>query len=229
MNISELGDESFVVAYVVIEGPFKPEVGHLGSACGLFSRLSGDLSFEDLHEAWEQAGSGLADQQVNVLRHDNVSENVHFKTLARLFQSSQERVFHVHLAEEWKAVVTTERQEVRLSGIMEPFEALRHLVVLGRCHDSIGLCAFPPSRQKEGAKTGHGAFVPTFAFDNRWWSLCFPAFAPEKRHENGTRCFMLARTFLETCRSKDLLADHHPFVIAALGTWDIGGSIALAA
>ena len=21
-------------------------------------------------------------------------------------------------------------------------------------------CAFPPSRQKEGAKTGHGAFVP---------------------------------------------------------------------
>jgi hypothetical protein len=52
MDITELGDESLVVADIVIEGPFQPEVRHLRSAYYLPSRRTRDFSLEDLHEAW---------------------------------------------------------------------------------------------------------------------------------------------------------------------------------
>jgi hypothetical protein len=126
MNISELGDEPFVVAYVVIEVPFLPEVRYLSRLCCLPSCLQRDFALEDLHEAWEQSGNRLTQQQVHMLRHYNVSKDIQIEAAPRLFQGQQECVFHVHLREEWKAVVTAECQEVSLSGAMKPFKSIRH-------------------------------------------------------------------------------------------------------
>jgi hypothetical protein len=67
---------------------------------------------------------------------------MHFETLARLFQSSQERVFHVQVGQKWKAMVTTECQEVGLSGIMEPLEAFWHSIDLHCWIDSSAAWAF---------------------------------------------------------------------------------------
>jgi hypothetical protein len=97
MNVSELGHESFVVADVVIIGTFQPKVRHIYRASYLFARLERDDSLEHLHEAWHQSGGRFTHQEMDMLRHHNVSENVNLETLARLFQSSQERIFHVHL------------------------------------------------------------------------------------------------------------------------------------
>jgi hypothetical protein len=61
-------------------------------------------------------------------------------------------------------MVAAECQVVSLSGGMKPFKSIGHQAVLNqsvRIADMIllGFDAFPPLRQKKGARTGHGAFV----------------------------------------------------------------------
>jgi hypothetical protein len=162
MNITELGDESFVVAYIVIEVPFLPEVRQGSYPRCLPARLARDFALENLHEAWQQARRRLAYQQVNMLRHHNVSEDIDLEAVSSLFQSSQERVFHVHLREKWQAMVAAECQEVRLSRTMKPFESVWHgfPCSVQNCWNDLTLWirGLPPFPQKQAERMGHGAF-----------------------------------------------------------------------
>ena len=65
-----------------------------------------------------------------MFRHDNIAEDPRLEPSPRLLKSKKERLFHVHLRQQGKTVITTECNEMRLTGTREPFETFRHDVSL---------------------------------------------------------------------------------------------------
>ena len=59
--------------------------------------------------------SGLADQQVNVLRHDYISVNAQGEAAARVFQAAQKQVAGLGRVKIGLSMVTTESEKVRQS------------------------------------------------------------------------------------------------------------------
>jgi hypothetical protein len=100
---------------------------------------------------------------VNVFRHDDIGKDMHPESSPGLLQGQQEKFLHLHLCQERKAMVATESEEVRLSGMMKPFESVGH-----------------------GCSQPNEELLP-LSYCEAWWS---PALAPEKRRKDGARnCF----------------------------------------
>ena len=68
----------------------------------------------------------LADQQMHVLGHYDISIDSHSEATARGFKTDREQVIDRRLFEARLAAVTTERYEVGLPGFVEATEATRH-------------------------------------------------------------------------------------------------------
>ena len=68
----------------------------------------------------------FADQQVDVLGHDDVSVNAPGEAATSAFQTLDEQVVGFGRIEERLPAITTEGEKVRLSGLMETMETAWH-------------------------------------------------------------------------------------------------------
>ena len=72
----------------------------------------------------------FADQQVEVLGHDDVAQHHEAVGLAGLFQKPQKQVAPPRCAQPRPALVTTASDEVQMAGTVIPLETLRHGLML---------------------------------------------------------------------------------------------------
>ena len=57
----------------------------------------------------------FADKQMEVLRHDNITENDEMISAARRFQNSQEKITTAGITEEWPTLIATRCNEVQIA------------------------------------------------------------------------------------------------------------------
>ncbi len=126
MDVAKLSHEARMVPYIVIEAARLPERRPARHAPSLPSHRKGNLRLQQLNRPRMPAIVGLTQQEVNMFRHDNIAEDPRLEPSPRLLKSKKERLFHVHLRQQGKTVITTECNEMRLTGTREPFETFRH-------------------------------------------------------------------------------------------------------
>jgi len=69
---------------------------------------------------------GFAQKKVDVFGHDDISVHPQLKTPAHSLQTHREEVIDSRTVEEGLPPITTERNEMRLSGFVEAVETARH-------------------------------------------------------------------------------------------------------
>src|SRR5579863_4196808 len=69
---------------------------------------------------------GLTDEKVNVLGHDHISINLHFKTDPRSFQTLEKQIVDTRRRKIGFTTIATESKKMGLPGFMESFQAARH-------------------------------------------------------------------------------------------------------
>ena len=74
----------------------------------------------------ERAVVWLAEQQVNVFGHDNVSVDAHVEVMTHGLKAKWEQVVNCGTDEIGLAAITTEGDEMRLSGFLKPAQASGH-------------------------------------------------------------------------------------------------------
>jgi hypothetical protein len=82
---------------------------------GFLFRLLGDRGFERLHGAGERCARWFGDEQVDVFRHDDVSEDVEDIALTNLFEGLFETVAGFQGGEVGRPVVTAEGEEMEIT------------------------------------------------------------------------------------------------------------------
>jgi hypothetical protein len=98
----------------------------LGNRClsSLCSQGSRDALFQRLHYAGRISDGGLADQQMDVVGHDDVAEKGEVVAVAHLSENSQKEVASPGHGEQRLPTITTASNEVKLSEAVAAFEAV---------------------------------------------------------------------------------------------------------
>ena len=112
MGIAELFRELLVIAYVEIVVALLPEV------LGVTYQAPRDSLLQRFERIGELALLGFAEQQMNMLRHDDISVDTEAETPSDVLQSDLKDLLRGVRCKEWTAVVATERHEVTLSGFV---------------------------------------------------------------------------------------------------------------
>jgi hypothetical protein len=81
---------------------------------------------DDLQDGGGVAHLGFADQEMEVLGHDHVSQDDEAILLASFFQDAQEEIATVGRAQPRPALVATTGDEVEVAGTVVSFEAAGH-------------------------------------------------------------------------------------------------------
>jgi hypothetical protein len=126
VNVTKLRNKPGAIPNVVIKVARLPEGLITGLTLLFFSGLNGDFCLQQLQGIGDCSERRLVHQQVYMLGHHDIPEDTHPKTASHLFQRKEESIFHAHLCQQWKAVETTEGQEVGLSGMVEAHESVGH-------------------------------------------------------------------------------------------------------
>ena len=79
-----------------------------------------------MDDVGQRARLRFAQEQMNVLGHDHVSVHEHSEMAAHVFQTGNEEVVSFGGAEVLFAAITTEGDEVSLSGVMIAMQIPRH-------------------------------------------------------------------------------------------------------
>jgi len=85
--------------------------------------------FSDLHGVGDRAAAGLRDQQVNMLRHDHKSIDLHAIKDPCALQRTDKQISKGWIGEVRKPVVTGEGDEVRRMRITETIQSSWHGLV----------------------------------------------------------------------------------------------------
>lgn len=88
VDVSKLGDEARRIANVVIEIAGLPKRRLAVHAFILFSSLDRYASLEGFHGFCDRSARRLTDQQVNMLRHYDITEYEHVEAVANLFEGA---------------------------------------------------------------------------------------------------------------------------------------------
>src|SRR5581483_6773064 len=70
--------------------------------------------------------SGLPHQQMDMLRHNHISNDHQLIFLANSFQRTQKKITSCRQSQEWQATVTTESDEMKVTSAIETFEPAWH-------------------------------------------------------------------------------------------------------
>jgi hypothetical protein len=115
VNVPELSDKSLFVSDIVVEVTGLPEWGVSDRPLSLSSGLKRHLRFQQLNGAPEQVVIRLAEQQMNVLRHDHISENMKCEAKAHIFERTKKCLLHPHSSQERLTMVAAECEKVALT------------------------------------------------------------------------------------------------------------------
>jgi hypothetical protein len=141
-----------MIPHIVIEVTRLPERQSARSPLALLPRLDRNLGFQKLHGFGHHVFGRLAQQQMDVFRHNNIPEDMNLKAPAYLFEREQERTFHMRLDKKRQPMIATEGEKVCLARMMKPFESFGHDGLSHATHVSSHstsvLGALPPLRQK---------------------------------------------------------------------------------
>src|SRR6266852_6471340 len=96
--------------------------------------------------------------------HGHISINTHGEAASHVFQTLNQQVVNVRRGEVSLPAVTTESNEVRLSGLLETSQAARHEESLHRSYEKVSDTQV--SAQPRGANLGHQASL------SGWLSWC---------------------------------------------------------
>jgi hypothetical protein len=121
MDVTEFLDELAFAENVEVVIARLPE-----RVFGTKGERSGYGLFQGLHYFREGSALGFVDQHVDVFGHDYVSVDTEVVVLAGSFQGRFEGVAGLRSVEVWATGVTTESQEVKLSGLLIALESLGH-------------------------------------------------------------------------------------------------------
>lgn len=106
-------------------------------------QASRDPLFQNLQNGRGRPLGRLTDQQMNVLGHDDVSDEREIKTFSHLPQDSDKGVSRARGTEQWPAPVTTAGDEVKVFVPVVALEAFGHTSTEPKPH--------PCKRRKDGA------------------------------------------------------------------------------
>ena len=123
MNVSKLHYESLVIPHIAIEVPNLPKRQSAFYPLTFLFRFDGHFCLQYLNEPRQHHVSRFADQQMDMLRHDDVPIDAHREALSALLQCDQEHILHVHLCQMRQPMVTAESDKVGLSGIVETLQS----------------------------------------------------------------------------------------------------------
>ncbi len=82
--------------------------------------------FQHLKRDCQSAALGFGQQQVDVFRHDDVSDDEKSVPAADLLKSLFEDVARLRRREQWCPTITTESDEVKVAGLLETVESAGH-------------------------------------------------------------------------------------------------------
>ena len=120
MDVAEFFDALLFCAEVEVVVTRLPDM--------IFSSGFREALFENLDCDEEWFHFGFGEDQMDVVRHDYVAEDVEDVELACAFKEFAEDVTGVFGAEEWVMADATEGDEVRELGLVVASEARRHVV-----------------------------------------------------------------------------------------------------
>ena len=157
MNVSQLNRKLLVVAYISIIVAFLPK----GSRCWVPQVRARPLRANLGAPGGAIAGEGgrLTQQQMNMLRHDNVPINADIETEAHILQASNEQIEHLDGCEIGTTAVTTKSYKMALPGFVKAPETAGHEPNL-RCAVTLGKYTIVGMTEPAG---GHDARCPRFA------------------------------------------------------------------
>lgn len=112
MNVLELRHKSGMIADIVIEIASLPERRSARRPVSLTTRFDGNSHLEHLHNPAEHTIRRLIQQQMHMLGHNDIAEDMDFKLSTRIFEGLQESLLHVHLREQRLALITAAGDEV---------------------------------------------------------------------------------------------------------------------
>ncbi len=134
VDVLECVDKFFVVADVAVVIAFLPKgtwrlvprvrARLLGANVG--SQAFRERQLQEVDCIGQCALLRLAQKQVDVFRHDNISVHPQPETSPHSLQTAWEEVVGSGVVEEWLPPVTTEGDEVGFSGFLETIQASRH-------------------------------------------------------------------------------------------------------
>jgi len=120
VNVTELFNELFVIAYIEIVISLVPEVP------GFADQATRDPLFQRLDGYCKRLTLRFAEEQVYVLRHDHIRIDANFVATANPLKRGFEGLLSCGLNEQRAATITTEGHEVSLSGFVKTLQAPRH-------------------------------------------------------------------------------------------------------
>jgi hypothetical protein len=120
MDVMELLHELLMIANVEIVVALLPEMIGVSNQTPRYALLQG---FEGIRQG---VPFRFADQKVDVFRHDNVSIDAHAETAAHALKRALKHLSARAIREEGMAVVTTESNEMALSGVVIALETPWH-------------------------------------------------------------------------------------------------------
>lgn len=95
------------------------------------AQMTGDGLFECLHRFCERFRLRFGHEEMDVLRHDDITEYVEFVMFACLFEGAFAAIAGSRSTEAGLATVTTEGEEVQVAGVLKAMEAPRHGWIVG--------------------------------------------------------------------------------------------------
>ncbi len=115
----------------------------------LLQHLQRDRKFRSLR---------LGQQQMNMLRHDDISGNVETVPFPRVFEGLLKDVSGVRRAQTWRTPIAAKRHEMQAAGFLVSLEAPGHLRIVAACALSFesGLAYFSVRFQNREVKTRGG-------------------------------------------------------------------------
>ena len=89
-------------------------------------KSTGHRLLQRLQGTRQGAALRLTDQQMNMLRHDDISGDVEAVLAACLLQRELETSLGMWRSQEWLPAITTEGHEVQVSSLLIPLQSPRH-------------------------------------------------------------------------------------------------------
>ena len=125
MNVTELFREVGVAANIAVIIALLPEMSAADLLGGILPLL-GRRQFQPMYRIGQRARTGLAEEQMNMLRHNHVSVHAQRKLLAVLFKSFQEQGAYRGDIQPRLPSIATECDEMSLPRVLQSYQPLRH-------------------------------------------------------------------------------------------------------
>jgi len=130
VNVVQLLSEFLLAEHVKVIRAGKPE----GRRCSIFPQTGADAGkalmrhplFENLHDYRDASFVRLSDEQVDMLWHDHIANNMEFVFLPDFFKYLQEQISARRRAEKWFSLVATTGYVVEVATSIEPAQSFGH-------------------------------------------------------------------------------------------------------